>query len=134
MGKVAELDVLISQGRVLCSPTAIYQGVNRPLKVPDDPGWYDQERLIVSVCRPAIGADMSNGSPVACAAPPNSVFIALLRRVYDMGQRDQIKRVLGSSEDQVFVLFWWEWVNSDPDVPNLPDNHDSRFREKWLWP
>jgi hypothetical protein len=134
MGKIAELDVLVIQSRVLCSPTAIYQGINRPLRVPQDPGWYDPERVVASVCKPAVGADMVNGSPAACIAPPNSVFLSLLRQVYDTGQRDQIRRILGGSEREVYILSWWEWVLADTGVPNLPDNHESRFREKWVWP
>ncbi|GEO42179.1 hypothetical protein SAE02_63270 [Skermanella aerolata] len=77
---------------------------------------------------------MVDGSPAACTAPPNSVFLALLRQVYDTGQRDQIRRILGGSEREVYILSWWEWVLADTGVPNLPDNHESRFGEKWVWP
>jgi hypothetical protein len=104
------------------------------LKVPQDSEWYDQEHLVVPVCRPKFGAWMSGGTAAPCTPPPNSVFIALIRRVRDGGQKDQIRRILSSKMERVYLLFWWEWVNSDPDAQDLPDNHGSRFRERWAWP
>jgi hypothetical protein len=46
-GKVAELHILAGAHRVFRSPTAVYQGLRRPLTAPDAPPWYNERNVVI---------------------------------------------------------------------------------------
>ncbi len=133
-GKIAESDLLLIQGAVLCKPTAIFRGLKRPMSVPGYPPWYREDRVLTLVCKPSFGVDASSGKPNRCDPPATSVFVAYLRRVDDDGQRDQIRRNLAADHQTVYLIYHWEWVLSDAVMPELPEDHATRYSEKMPWP
>ena len=134
MGTVVELDLIIMQQEGLCRPTAIFKGLNRPLKVPADPDWYDEAGVLAVVCKPDSGAELLDGKPSRCAVPADSVFVAYFRPIYDQGQKAQIRRCLQSDHRSVYLLSYWEWVTCHTGNPDLPADHGTRFRERLPWP
>ncbi len=100
MGRTKEL--AYSARWVLLNPAGLYRGVRDTDHDVDDEGW---------LCYSAI--------------PPDAYD-------YKTGERrdpwsNQTMMVCVTDER---VLYDWWWVPSDPESPNLPINHQLRFREK----
>lgn len=102
MAHAKECGIIVPQ--ILQEPTAIFEGLRQDEdEAREGYGW----RCYCGVPRQAFHADGTSRSPY-----PDQVYL-----VFVNNER---------------VAYNWRWEKADPDDPDLPVNHDERFRHRLL--
>jgi hypothetical protein len=121
---------ILVEDRVLESPTAIFQGLNRPLHSDGI------DRFVFIYCsKPKRGYCFTGmNRPADQLVPPsNSMFATYL--TLNRPMVDEVRSSLLSSPGEFRgIILGWEWIPESPIHSGLPVDYDTRYIRRMRWP
>jgi hypothetical protein len=122
--------------QTLLKPTAIFQGLKRPLH---HVYMNADEDAVIYVAKPAATYSFKEhkeyGGIVEPWAPPVrsvfTTFVSLHQAHVDAAVRDMQKTAdCGADCAAAGVVLFWEWTESDPEEPEIPYESDVRYSKR----